>query len=173
MQPAGSGSAASPQGGARDAAGEGSAGGAPGSDGPISTGSPADVLPPHLSTARHFSEARGGGFFFLSADGRYMVKSITRAEHNTLLALLPHYCRHVRDHRRSLICRISGCYSITMYGQTKVRGLAPGRHRLPPLPQHGAGGFSEAAGTGRDKNGHGGDRKLSQSNTESGAVTLF
>jgi hypothetical protein len=136
MPPSSSGSASGAQissGDTPDTGGEGTSGSSLGNDRNDNSNSSgnsgsADGLSPHLSTARHFSEARGGGFFFLSADGRYIIKSMTRAEHHTLLALLPHYCRHVRDNRRSLICRISGCYSITMYGQTKVRGKREGEH---------------------------------------------
>ena len=81
---------------ASDAAPFAVGGGQPcGMGGPSASGSSAgtttDGLAAVLSRARHFSEARGGGFFFLSADGRYMVKSMTKAEHNALLSLLPHY----------------------------------------------------------------------------------
>jgi len=79
-----------------------------------------------LSLARSFSEGRGGGFFFFSADGRYLAKSMTRAEHHALLQLLPQYCRHMQSQPRSLLSRLSGCYSITMYGQTKFFHVRPG-----------------------------------------------
>ena len=78
-----------------------------------------------LSLARSFSEGRGGGFFFFSADGRYLAKSMTRAEHHALLQLLPQYCRHMQSQPRSLLSRLSGCYSITMYGQTKFFHVRP------------------------------------------------
>ena len=40
-------------------------------------------------TQRQFSEAKGGGFFFFSADKRYMVKTMSEREHRTMLQILP------------------------------------------------------------------------------------
>eukprot|EP00327_Prymnesium_parvum_P003637 CAMPEP_0182846152 /NCGR_PEP_ID=MMETSP0006_2-20121128/27735_1 /TAXON_ID=97485 /ORGANISM="Prymnesium parvum, Strain Texoma1" /LENGTH=1069 /DNA_ID=CAMNT_0024976325 /DNA_START=1 /DNA_END=3211 /DNA_ORIENTATION=+ len=72
------------------------------------------------SHIRHkFSEAKGGGFFFFSTDERYMIKTIEHAEKLTLLSILPDFCQHMYNFPRSLISRISGCYEITMYKQTK------------------------------------------------------
>jgi hypothetical protein len=67
----------------------------------------------------NFSEASGGGFFFFSSDCRYMVKTMDHSEMRALLAILPFYCEHLLQHPRSLLARISGCYSIQLYGQTK------------------------------------------------------
>ena len=93
--------------------------------------------PTCASLARSFSEGRGGGFFFFSADGRYLAKSMTRAEHHALLQLLPQYCRHMQSQPRSLLSRLSGCYSITMYGQTKFFHVRPGPRlsRAPALAE--------------------------------------
>ena len=67
----------------------------------------------------HFSEAKGGGFFFFSVDRRYMVKTMDRDELATLLQILPAYCEHMRTQPRTMLTRISGCYAVTLYGQTK------------------------------------------------------
>ena len=54
-----------------------------------------------------------------AAGRRYMIKSMSAAEHAALLQMLPSYCAHLHRHRnRSLIARVHGCYSIRMYGQT-------------------------------------------------------
>ena len=50
---------------------------------------------------------------------RYMIKTIEREEKQTLLSILPQYAEHMHNFPRSLISRISGCYEITMYKQTK------------------------------------------------------
>lgn len=48
---------------------------------------------------------------------RYMVKSMSAAEHRTLLAVLPRYCEHMRSQPGTTLVRIHGCYAIRMYGQ--------------------------------------------------------
>ena len=66
-----------------------------------------------LSLDRSFSEAKGGGYFFFSADRRFLVKTMTSAELHTLLSILPSYCRYMLQRRSSMISRIFGAYSIT------------------------------------------------------------
>ena len=67
----------------------------------------------------HFSEAKGGGFFFFSVDRKYMIKTMDKDELATLLQILPAYCEHMRTQPRTMLTRISGCYAVTLYGQTK------------------------------------------------------
>ena len=66
----------------------------------------------------NFSEGGSGGFFFLSPDRRYLIKTLTRAEQKVLLRMLPKYYEYLRTSPRTLLCRFYGCYAITMHGQT-------------------------------------------------------
>lgn len=68
--------------------------------------------------AQHkFSEAKGGGFMFYSKDERYMIKTIEWEEKAALLSMLPDLCQHMHSFPRSLVCRISGCYELTVASQ--------------------------------------------------------
>jgi hypothetical protein len=46
---------------------------------------------PYAEQVRGFSEAKGGGFFFFSADRKYLIKTLSKAEHKTLLKVLGAY----------------------------------------------------------------------------------
>ncbi|EOD23556.1 hypothetical protein EMIHUDRAFT_239456 [Emiliania huxleyi CCMP1516] len=83
----------------------------------------------------NFSEGRSGGFFFTTADRRYLVKTIGRKERRRgcsrereqrrLLKMLPRYYEFLRTNPRSLLSRFSGghcvdgCYCLTMHGQSR------------------------------------------------------
>jgi hypothetical protein len=57
--------------------------------------------------------ARAGGVFFFTRDGSYMVKSIKKAEAQTLLEMLPKYHKYMRyNGRRSLLTRFCGMYTV-------------------------------------------------------------
>lgn len=66
-----------------------------------------------------FSEGAGGGFFFFSPDGRYLLKTLERCEQRKLLQVLPSYFEHLRASPRSLLARLFGCYAITMHDATR------------------------------------------------------
>ena len=61
---------------------------------------------------------RAGGFFFLTPDGRYLIKTLTRREQKRLLRMLPRYYEYLRRSPRTLLCRFYGCYAITMHSQS-------------------------------------------------------
>ena len=95
----------------------------------------------------NFSEGGSGGFFFLSPDRRYLIKTLTRAEQKVLLRMLPKYYEYLRTSPRTLLCRFYGCYAITMHGQTvcvcalarqpspaHARSQAPRRTQRSPPP---------------------------------------
>ena len=50
---------------------------------------------PYAEQVRGFSEAKGGGFFFFSADRKYLIKTLSKAEHKTLLKVLARRVRGV------------------------------------------------------------------------------
>eukprot|EP00981_Chlorochromonas_danica_P001600 scaffold344_cov178-Ochromonas_danica.AAC.9 len=63
-----------------------------------------------------FSEGRSGAFLFYSSDQRFLVKTTTHEESNTLQALMPLYVAHLERHPNSLLVRFLGCHCLTMYG---------------------------------------------------------
>lgn len=59
--------------------------------------------------------ARVGTFFFFTADGAFMVKTVKKEEANAFLEMLPEYHRFMSDgvnKRNSLLTRIFGMYSV-------------------------------------------------------------
>ena len=61
----------------------------------------------HLSVEAGFrgraGEGKGGATFFPTADGRFVVKSVTAAESAFLLQILPAYASHLARHHNSLL----------------------------------------------------------------------
>jgi len=94
----------------------------------------ADAVHAVLHKLTHFSEAKGGGFFFFSPDLKYMVKSMSGSEHAALLSMLPLYTRHMHSHPASTITRIFGVYSIRMYHQTTHFFVMENLFCTPPKP---------------------------------------
>ena len=82
-------------------------------------GSNAKQMEDYIETmVGNFSEGGSGGFFFLSADRKYLIKTLTREEQRVLLRMLPRYYEYLRTSPRTLLCRFYGCYAITMHSQT-------------------------------------------------------
>ena len=82
-------------------------------------GSSAEQMEDYIETmVGNFSEGGSGGFFFLSPDRRYLIKTLTRVEQRTLLRMLPKYYEYLRTSPDTLLCRFYGCYAITMHGQS-------------------------------------------------------
>ncbi|KAL3795348.1 hypothetical protein HJC23_009521 [Cyclotella cryptica] len=68
--------------------------------------------------------ARAGTFFFFTADGGYMIKTVKKEEAKAFLEMLPHYHRFMSDRkngRNSLLTRFFGMYSVQFLDQ----GTAP------------------------------------------------
>lgn len=63
------------------------------------------------------SEGRSGAFVFNTLDRKYLVKSMTSAEKNVLLALLPSYLRYLKWNPHTLLPRFFGVHAMKMYGQ--------------------------------------------------------
>jgi 1-phosphatidylinositol-4-phosphate 5-kinase len=69
---------------------------------------------------QHFSEGASGSFFYLSADKKFLVKTLTREEQEFFITILNSYFQHMKASRdQSLIIRFYGLYSIRMYGRTQ------------------------------------------------------
>lgn len=57
-----------------------------------------------------------GAFLYFSADERFIVKTLTRAECDTLCAMLHDYAVYMTSHPHALITRFYGAHELHMYG---------------------------------------------------------
>ncbi|KAL6079053.1 putative Phosphatidylinositol-4-phosphate 5-kinase [Balamuthia mandrillaris] len=69
------------------------------------------------------SEGRSGSSFFLSADKRILVKTITKGEFRFLRSILASYINHIRVNPSTLICQILGLYALK-FGDRSVYFMA-------------------------------------------------
>ncbi|TMW64835.1 hypothetical protein Poli38472_009002 [Pythium oligandrum] len=70
----------------------------------------------HTANER-LSEGRSGAFVFTTCDRKYLVKSMTAAEKDVLLELLPSYFRYLKWNPKTLLPRFFGLHAMKMYGQ--------------------------------------------------------
>lgn len=70
----------------------------------------------------HAGEGSGksGSFFFFSHDKRFIIKTITKSELDTLLVILKDYIEHFKKNPTSLIVKIIGVFTINRSGMGKV-----------------------------------------------------
>lgn len=72
-----------------------------------------------LATKGHdFSEGASGAFMCTAGGGRFIVKSMSQPDVETLQDILPEYQRYVSEHPDSLLIRFLLCVEITLYGNT-------------------------------------------------------
>jgi len=75
-----------------------------------------DLILPYISfQSNSKGAARAGTFFFFTADGAYMIKTVKRDEAKAFLAILPEYHRFMSEGvnaRNSLLTRVFGMYSV-------------------------------------------------------------
>lgn len=69
-----------------------------------------------------------GSFFCVSADRRYLVKTMDVAEVKRMRALLPAYVEHVAAHPDTLLARVFGVFSVSVNRTNKVCGLVGALH---------------------------------------------
>merc|ERR1719242_769990 len=79
---------------------------------------PPDIKEQTKLAQEKFSEGRSGAFFFFTHDNKYIIKTLTKSEATLLLKILPNFVRHFKDNPSTLINRIFGLHSITMYNLT-------------------------------------------------------
>jgi len=70
------------------------------------------------------SEGKSGAFFYYTADGRYMMKTVTPKEFQLLKRMLKKYYDHIMKNRSTLICRFLGLHCL------RVRKAPKGAKRL-------------------------------------------
>ena len=77
------------------------------------------------------SPGRSGSFFYYSHDYRFLIKTIGKVEHSTLLALLPGYCAHVEKYASYFIySRYPNTLLTRFLGLHRISGHKPGS---PPI----------------------------------------
>ena len=76
------------------------------------------------------SEGKSGAFFYYTADGKFMMKTVTRAEWKTLRSMLRSYYDHVKEQPGTFLMRIFGLHSIRVKRNTGCRmpRFGPNRH---------------------------------------------
>jgi len=71
------------------------------------------------------SEGKSGAFFYYTADGKYMMKTVTPKEHSLLKKMLRSYFHHLQQNPGTLICRFLGLHCLRV--QKFKRSKAPVR----------------------------------------------
>lgn len=79
------------------------------------------------SLAEQTTEGKGGAFFYYTADGRFMLKTVTKDEKKLLKQMLPEYYNFLKDNKDSFIVRFYGLHGLrlkrdpTLLHQSKYR----------------------------------------------------
>ena len=74
------------------------------------------------SAIEKMSESKGksGSFFFYSHDRKFIIKTITSDEKNTLLNILHDYFNYIKNHKNTLITKIYGIYTLVIKNASSV-----------------------------------------------------
>jgi len=73
------------------------------------------------SMVEKFSEGRSSSFFYFTHDKRFMVKTVTDDEQETMIAILKRFCTHMANNPDTLINKIFGCHGIRMQGHSHIK----------------------------------------------------
>jgi len=65
------------------------------------------------NVAERVSEGRSGSFFYYSHDGKFMVKTVSKAESECMREMLPDYYSYVLENPDTLLMRILGQFDLT------------------------------------------------------------
>lgn len=60
------------------------------------------------------ASGKSAAFFLLSADQRYVIKSMTKVDYDSLLGILPEYTAHVEANPTSFLPRFLGLFDLTL-----------------------------------------------------------
>jgi hypothetical protein len=66
------------------------------------------------------SKGKSGSFFFYSHDRKFIIKTITAEERETLLNVLNKYYKYVKEHEQTLITKIYGIYTLVIRNASSV-----------------------------------------------------
>ena len=79
------------------------------------------------SLSEHGSEGKSGSFFYVTADGKYLIKTVHQQEHKVLRRILPEYFKHMMEKevdgktmKNSLMTRILGCHMVRVMRYNKL-----------------------------------------------------
>ncbi|GAB5354547.1 hypothetical protein AAMO2058_000127800 [Amorphochlora amoebiformis] len=64
------------------------------------------------------SNSRSGAFFFYSANGRFMIKTISKAECDFMRQSLKKYYHHLKKNRKSLVAKVYGLHRVKIGGMS-------------------------------------------------------
>jgi 1-phosphatidylinositol-4-phosphate 5-kinase len=64
------------------------------------------------SLSEQSTEGKSGAFFYYTADGRFMIKTITKKEQQLLKTLLKNYYHHLVKYPNSMIIKFFGLHSL-------------------------------------------------------------
>ena len=80
-----------------------------------------NLLLGNLSTMSQLgSEGKSGSFFYFTADGRFMVKTLSAGEHKFFRGILPSYYEHMVRNPNSLLCRFMGLHQLRFSKHSKI-----------------------------------------------------
>merc|ERR1719229_676922 len=69
------------------------------------------------SLSEQSSEGKSGAFFFYTADGNYMLKTVSRTEYLVLKKMLRHYYNHLDRNPETLLVRFLGLHCLRQMEQ--------------------------------------------------------
>jgi len=76
------------------------------------------------------SEGKSGAFFYYTADGKYMMKTVTKKEYRLLRSMLKRYYEHITDNPETLIVRFLGLHCLSVHMQRRVNEAFSSRTKL-------------------------------------------
>ncbi|KAL3356877.1 hypothetical protein AABB24_017508 [Solanum stoloniferum] len=82
------------------------------------------------------SPGKSGSVFFLSQDGRFMIKTLRKSEVKVLLRMLPNYHRHVKAYENTLITKFFGLHMIKLSRGQMLRFVVMGNMFCTELRIH-------------------------------------
>ncbi|ETO01537.1 phosphatidylinositol-4-phosphate 5-kinase its3, partial [Reticulomyxa filosa] len=82
-----------------------------------------------------FSEGRSGAFFFYSLDAKYIIKTVTKREAQTLLDLLRPYKEYMQSHPNTYLNKFLGLHALKIY-QSQLYFVVLANVFLPNPPPH-------------------------------------
>ena len=78
-------------------------------------------LPNNNKEGMKKSDGKSGSFFISTDNQEYMIKTLKKDELELIRnSFLEKYIEYIKDHPKSLLCRIYGIYSLIQYGGTQV-----------------------------------------------------
>ncbi|TKY73763.1 Phosphatidylinositol 4-phosphate 5-kinase 2 [Spatholobus suberectus] len=72
------------------------------------------------------SPGKSGSFFYLTQDGRFIIKTLKKSEVKVLIRMLPSYYQHVCQYKNSLVTKFLGVHCVKPIGGQKTRFIVMG-----------------------------------------------